>query len=147
MRSTIQELMSAWTRPTEPFVLTAWWSAFPHWYMTVGSKPKGPERQRMSIPTVWRFSWLVESPAGAPPPSAAAELVPPEPTNRGLMTECLAVPAVRPSMWKYEYSGLMSSPLNGAISGLTIIAQSSPRLVRVIADERLPPASWSSTTT
>src|SRR5437899_10351593 len=145
--STIQELMSASTRPTEPFVLTAWWSLFPHWYMNVGSKPKGPERQRMSIPTVWRFSWLVESPAGAPPPSAATELVPPEPTNRRLMTECLAVPDVRPSAGKYAYSGLMARPLDGVISGRQVLAQSSPRLVRAVASARLPPASWSSTMT
>ena len=32
-----------------------------------------------------------------------------------------------PSAWKYEYSGLMSRPLNGVISGLKIIAQSLPR--------------------
>src|SRR2546425_10513706 len=96
--STIQELMSASTRPTEPFVLTAWWSLFPHWYMNVGSKPKGPERQRMSIPTVWRFSLLVESPAEAPPACAAAEVVAPGPTKRRLMTGWLAEPAGRASL-------------------------------------------------
>src|SRR5678816_4838776 len=113
MMSTIQELMSPSTRPTWPFVLTAWWSAVPHWYMIDGSRPKEPERQRMSIPIVWRSSWLVESPAGAPPPVAAAELVADEPTNRRLITLCLEVPEVRPSAWKYEYIGLMSRPLNG----------------------------------
>src|SRR2546425_10325275 len=109
--STIQELMSASTRPTEPFVLTAWWSLFPHWYMNVGSKPKGPERQRMSIPTVWRFSWLVESPAGAPPPGAATELVPPRPANRRLMTEGSAVPDGRPPAWENAYNGLVVGSL------------------------------------
>src|SRR2546426_2604287 len=118
--STIQELMSASTRPTEPFVLTAWWSLFPHWYMNVGSKPKGPKRQRMSIPTVWRFSWLVESPPGAPPPSAATELVPPQPTNPRLMTGGLAVPDGRPSAWEKEENGLMSSPLDGGVFGVTM---------------------------
>src|SRR2546426_8836985 len=78
----------------------------------------------MSRPTVWRSSWFVESPAEAPPPFAAAlfvalqfaaveQVAPRVPTKRRLVTLCRDVPAVRPSAWKYEYSGLMSSPLNG----------------------------------
>src|SRR5437879_807403 len=99
----------------------------------IGSKPKGPERQRMSRPTVWRSSWFVESPAGAPPPFAAAlfvalqfaaveQVAPRVPTKRRLVTLWRAEPAVRPSAWNHENSGLMSSPLNGEISGLRIHA-------------------------
>src|SRR2546422_10475637 len=37
-------------------------------------------------------------------------------------------PLVWPLMKTYEYMGLMSKPLNGVISGLTMIAKLSPRV-------------------
>src|SRR5207253_11411126 len=97
-------------------------------------------RRRASRPAVYRFSVLAESPAGAPPPPAAATFIEP-PTVRGLLALRRAAPAVKPSAWKYEYIGFRSSPLNGVISGLSMIAQSLPRFVRAVASARLPPAS------
>src|SRR5207249_8827264 len=97
-------------------------------------------RRRASRPAVYRFSVLAESPAGAPPPTAAATFIAP-PTVRGLLALRRAAPDVKPSAWKYEYIGFRSSPLNGVISRLSMNAKSLPRFVLRSAGERLPPAS------
>src|SRR5262245_56599064 len=102
-------LMLAWLSPP-PAVRK---SRPPNWYMNVGSSDHGPERHRASTPIVGRSA-------------AAAVVLPPRMCES--VTVRRALPLVEPSAWKYEYSGLMSRPLNTVNSGLTMSAQSLPRV-------------------
>src|SRR5262245_36722264 len=103
-----------------PVPLTkAWLSIRPHWYMSVGSRPKAPMRQRASRPIVWRSSWYDGLPAAGGPTGGAMDAPLPRtpPTVLTLTRLRREKMLVTPSAWNQEYKGFRSSPLNGVYSG------------------------------